>query len=195
MKNLVPLVLLCAAVLPCACQQLNQAPAADTKTENKALPPLHLGAVHQVYPDQGFALLRIIGPLPSPGTVLITHPADGSNARVGNVQVTADAPSGNRIIAAEIRAGHLVKGDRVFLYRHLLHPEEQPAEEEEIPSAPANVLPTDAQQTPTIPEQVSPAEATEPTVVEPTHSAPTPATEHQTPDHIFDIPDNIDDWQ
>lgn len=200
MKWLVSTALVCAALVPAACQQQKQPEPANAESENKVLPPLHLGAVHQVYPEQGFALLRIIGPMPGPGTVLITHPADGSNTRVGNIMVTADAPTGNRIIAAEIRAGQLVKGDRVFLYRHLLQPEEK--QEEEIPTTPANIIPPATESTtglipPTEPEPAATAETTEtqPTIIEPKHKPTAPASEHKTPAHIFDIPDNIEDWQ
>lgn len=200
MKRLVSTALICAVALLAACQQQKQPEPANEESQNKVLPPLHLGAVHQVYPEQGFALLRIIGPIPAPGTVLITHPADGSNSRVGNIMVTADAPTGNRIIAAEIRAGQLVKGDRVFLYRHLLQPEEKP--EEEIPTTPTNILPdtpvpSPGQILPTTPETTTVPEAndTQPTAIEPEYKPAAPASEHKTPDHIFDIPDNIDDWQ
>ncbi len=201
MKRLVTTALVCAAAVLPACQQQKQPEPANAESENKVLPPLHLGAVHQVYPEQGFALLRIIGPIPAPGTVLITHPADGSNTRVGNIMVTADAPTGNRIIAAEIRAGQLVKGDRVFLYRHLLQPEEK--EEEEIPTGtPVNIMPAETEQAPA---QILPTErehASEPVseelpfpVTSPERKPTNPAPEHKTPEHIFDIPDNIDDWQ
>ena len=198
MKKTVWCGIVCAAMLPVACQQQKQPEPSDTETANKVLPPLHLGAVHQVYPDQGFALLRIIGPIPAPGTVLITHPADGSNTRIGNIQVTADAPADNRIIAAQIRAGQLVKGDRVFLYRHLMEPEEKPTEEIPKPVTPMHPVEQPAQPSPMPPSSpATPADETapsEPTIIEPQKRPTSPATEHKTPEHIFDIPDNIDDW-
>lgn len=82
-------------------------------------PPLCLGAVHQVYPEQNFVLLRIIGPMPAPGTTLITHPPDGSVSRLGNIRVTTEKATRNGIVAADVRAGTVLRGDRVFLYRDI----------------------------------------------------------------------------
>ncbi len=179
----------------CQWQQKTQNSAPE-ETEENVLPPLYLGTVHQVYPEQGFVLLRIIGPLPGPGTVLITHPADGSNTRIGNLMVTSDHPTRNRIIAAEVRSGNLMKGDRVFLYRNIAQPEEKPETEETqepaapvvIPSAPESVLPSD-----TPPETATFDE--EPVVEEPVEKPKKkPQQTQETPQHILDIPDNIDDW-
>ena len=136
-------VLLCSG---CMWQQ-QKADGTTTATEENVLPPLHLGAVHQVYPEQGFVLLRIIGPMPRAGTVLISHPADGSNTRIGNLVVTSDQPAKNRIIAAEVRSGTPMKGDRVFMYRSIAQPVEQPEPAEEpaeinVPAvAPADPIP------------------------------------------------------
>jgi hypothetical protein len=112
------------SALPVACiQQQQQQQSSDTQTEklqeHEMAPPLHLGAVHQVYPEQGFALLRIIGPVPKGGTVLISHPMDGSNSRIGNLIVSSEFATRNNIIAADIRSGTVMKGDRVFQYRNL----------------------------------------------------------------------------
>ena len=196
MIKIVPTAVLAVSLLCVGCQQQRQHGSSATDTpEQKVLPPLHLGAVHQVYPEQGFALLRIIGPIPSPGTVLISHPADGSNTRIGNLVVTADQPSRNRIIAAQIRSGSLVKGDRIFMYRNIAQPEEKP-EEEVVPTE--TFLPqekdTPAESTPVIPsapQSLIPEETEEiPEPAKPT----TPAVPQDTPEHIFDIPDNFDDW-
>lgn len=86
-------------------------------------PPLHLGAVHQVFPDQHFALLRIIGPMPAEGATLITHPPDGATDRVGNLCVSSGQHVRGSMIAADIRSGTVVKGDRVFLYQRIAPPE------------------------------------------------------------------------
>ena len=86
MKKIFTIAIATVALLMGACQQSKPGQGKPGDQSN-TLPPLHLGAVHQVYPDQGFALLRIIGPMPKGGTVLISHPADGSNTRVGNLVV------------------------------------------------------------------------------------------------------------
>ncbi|MGN0836169.1 MAG: hypothetical protein ACI4OS_01900, partial [Akkermansia sp.] len=124
-----------SAVCLSACSwQQQAAPAAAQKEaeENKATlpPPLHLGAVHQVYPEQGFCLLRMLGPIPVPGTTLISHPADGSNDRAGNLCVSNSQGSRNGMIAADIRSGIVLRGDRVFLYRDIAAPQTQEEEEQ-----------------------------------------------------------------
>ena len=97
----------------------------------KTPPPMHLGAVHQVFPEKHFALLRIIGPLPQEGAVLITHPPDGATDRIGNLRVSSGQNSRSNIIAADIRSGTVIKGDRVFQYRTVAIEDEE--EEEEKP--------------------------------------------------------------
>ena len=187
------------SLLCVGCQQQRQHGGASADTpEEKVLPPLHLGAVHQVYPEQGFALLRIIGPLPGPGTILISHPADGSNTRIGNLVVTADQPSRNRIIAAQIRSGSIVKGDRVFMYRNIAQPEEKPEEEvapTETTLPQENTTPVESTPViPTAPQTVLPKEPEKPQETpEPTKPS-TPAIPEDTPEHMFDIPENFDAW-
>lgn len=197
MKRIATAAVLVSVMLT-ACQwQQQKHSTAPAEQEENVVPPLYLGTVHQVYPEQGFVLLRIIGPLPGPGTVLITHPADGSNTRIGNLMVTSDQPTRNRIIAAEVRSGNLMKGDRVFLYRNIAQPEEKPETEETaepeaptvIPNAPESVMPTDSPvETPTFEEE-------EP-VVEEVEEKPKKKNNQpqETPQHILDIPDNIEDW-
>lgn len=200
--------LLCSTVLLAACSLLPQQQQEKDKneTENKVVipPPLHLGAVHQVYPEQGFALLRMIGPVPAPGTTLISHPADGSNDRVGNLSVSNASGSRNGIIAADIRSGTVIKGDRIFLYRDIAAPEAQDQEDDVTPDAP-NATEDDTVLTesdaPIRPEAGLPAE-TEPqqvdTSVLPEDTPPTPAptvdTPDSIPDSIRDVPDSINDW-
>ncbi len=116
-----------AAVLCSGCVSWFSQKAGDGETppeEKKVLPPLHLGAVHQVYPAQKFALLRIIGPIPAPGTTLISHPADGSTTRIGNLMVSENSSSRRGMLVADIRSGSVVSGDRVFLYRNIAVPDE-----------------------------------------------------------------------
>lgn len=196
MKRVALTATVVAMVILTSCQWQSQEnrPEPSDREEN-VLPPLHLGAVHQVYPEQGFVLLRIIGPIPQAGTVLITHPADGSNTRIGNLVVTSDQPAKNRIIAAEIRSGNLMKGDRVFMYRNIAQPIEKPEEEEpaEIhvpavtPGEPIAVIPEAA------PVTTEPTVET-PTVTEEERPKKPKQTQQETPKHILDIPENIDDW-
>ena len=193
MKKIFTIAITATALLMGACQQ-NNAGKPQEQAEAKVLPPLHLGAVHQVYPQQGFALLRIIGPMPKGGTVLISHPADGSNTRVGNLVVTSDRPARNNIIAAEIRSGNVAQGDRIFMYRNIAAPEEQPEEETTETETPV-VEPTPQ------PQPVLPATEEEDTPAESTVSEDAPKVpakkdkkEHKIPSHIYDIPDDINDW-
>lgn len=137
MKQVLPSALLfLACLLQCSCSQMQKQESDASTTEmNEATPPppLYLGSVHQVYAADKFALLRIIGPLPPEGTVLITHPIDGSTSRMGNLIVSASANARNNIIAADIRAGQVAKGDRVFKYRSIAAAPIEPEEPEPEP--------------------------------------------------------------
>lgn len=206
-------VMMTAAVilfLPTACQQQNITKDDQQNEAKQAPPPLHLGAVHQVYPDQGFALLRIIGPMPKGGTVLITHPADGSNERIGNLIVSSDFAARNNIIAADIRSGSIMKGDRVFQYRNIF------AKNEDDPDAVARN--TERPIMDSIPDDVvkeieeanipEPKEESDVVVERPvsepipgyTDNSPEPeqsSKPNPTPDipaYLNDIPDDISDW-
>lgn len=198
-----------------ACSQLQQQQNSEKPAEEatpEIPPPLHLGAVHQVFSADKFALLRIIGPMPKEGTVLITHPADGSTDRVGNLIVSSAQHARNNIIAADIRAGVVMKGDRVFQYRSIAA---APIEEEE--PEPFTMTDTDIDvgyTPPAIKEKMSAAmgevSAPEPapvapeedadiptseTTVLPTEEPVAPAVPEITPHGRFDdIPDNINDW-
>lgn len=201
-------VLMC--VLTISCQQ-QQRPSSEADTENgeqQMAPPIHLGAVHQVYPEQNFALLRIIGPMPKSGTVLITHPMDGTNSRIGNLVVSSEFAARNGIIAADIRSGTVVKGDRVFQYRNISRRNEQERENESTEAVAHPILDTvpdsvvkEMEATPEpLPE--GPTEAT--TATEPREPEFTPEPEPQptTPDsgsntppaYLDDIPDDISGW-
>lgn len=162
-------------------------------------PPLHLGAVHQVYPEQGFALLRMLGPVPPAGTTLITHPADGSNDRVGNLCVSAAGGSRNNMIAADIRSGTVVQGDRVFLYRDIAAPEPQEqdvTEDVKEDTATDDTIPEQEGETPApAAEEETPA-AVDTTVLpeNETPAIPEPTAPDTVPASIQDVPDTIDDW-
>lgn len=201
-------VLMCA--LPVACIHQQQQQSTDNQngeqSEQEIAPPLHLGAVHQVYPEQGFALLRIIGPVPKGGTVLISHPMDGSNSRIGNLIVSSEFATRNNIIAADIRSGTVMKGDRVFQYRSISASENEDetdgsgsghAERPILDTVPDSVI-KEAEEA----EQEQPApEISEDVVVEPTYTAPAPEPAKPTPSeapgvpsYLEDIPDDISGW-
>lgn len=205
---------LALAVLAAAACQNTQDKRHVTEAEREAAmrqtpPPLHLGAVHQVFPEKRFALLRIIGPIPQEGAVLITHPPDGATDRMGNLCVSSAHNSRSNIIAADIRSGTVIKGDRVFMYRTIApiedeEPEQQPATEEDtpapvaddtLPEAPQPELPEPAALPhPVIPdpapEQVPEPKSVETTVLPEQNNANTPDIKL-----IQDVPDNIHGWE
>lgn len=104
-----------------SCSWFQQQQLPEEKKEEKEPPPLYLGTVDQVYPDRQFALIRLIAPMPAPGTTLISHPADGSTARVGNLSASSERVDDLRV-AADIRGGTVMRGDYVFAYRPLAEP-------------------------------------------------------------------------
>lgn len=186
-------------------------------------PPLCLGAVHQVYPEQNFVLLRIIGPMPTPGTTLITHPPDGSVSRLGNICITSEKAARNGIVAADVRAGSVLRGDRVFLYRDVSSHEPKEEEEPLSVDSQADVKPTDI---PAVTEEENehprlvntPVRASDEDIPDPavsdgeddtTVEQKTPAVEESdnpnsiplpsgspgtAPSYLDEIPDNIDGW-
>lgn len=128
------LLLLSGLVLLCSCSTTQQQTPgeATSPSDVKPMPPQYLGSVHQVFPEDKFVLLRIIGPMPTEGTVLITHPADGSTSRMANLIVSSAQHARNHFVAADIRAGVVAQGDRVFKYRSIaadpIEPEPEPVE-------------------------------------------------------------------
>ena len=171
-------------------------------------PPLHLGAVHQVIPERNFALLRIIGPMPKEGTVLISHPADGAVDRVGNLIVSGGQHRRGNIIVADIRSGTVIKGDRVFLYRSIAagnEEEELPEEEtdtqidtggeETLPDFNSTSAVSDAGSSPfNIPSAPVVREpGTEQTSIpeEPPTQSEAPS---DIPEKLLDVPDTLDGW-
>ena len=201
------------SALPVACiqqqqqQQQSSDPQNDKLQEQEMAPPLHLGAVHQVYPEQGFALLRIIGPVPKGGTVLISHPMDGSNSRIGNLIVSSDFATRNNIIAADIRSGTVMKGDRVFQYRNLStsqnDDESEGADSESVERPILDTVPDSVIKEAEEEKQriVAEQENTEDIVVEqpyttpePEAATPSPADAPNVPSYLEDIPDDISGW-
>lgn len=185
--------------------------------EVKIPPPLHLGAVHQVIPEKNFALLRIIGPMPREGTVLISHPADGASDRVGNLLVSGGQHRRGNIIVADIRSGTVIKGDRVFLYRSIAEnsQEEEISEEDSTVSDESDTL-VDNGGEEQLPDFNTTAAVSDvglspfslPTQTEPiSQSTDTGPFESETqqekhpeprigvPDKLLDIPDTLDGWE
>ncbi len=219
-RSAAALLMLSFTLLPSCLQQqqLHQQEEPEKKeTGIKLQPPMHLGAVHQVYPEQGFALLRIIGPIPGPGSTLITHPADGSTERMGNLRISDQLPARNSIVAADIRSGTVLKGDRVFRYRNIAagsaDADSQNTGDDIIAAEPPpGVSPEGASDTTdstfieyqpeaTIPEPELSADAGMETSVLPTSvpAAPgsdpgAPSAPASAPGYLDSIPDNINDW-
>lgn len=211
MKRYLPVFLLalgCGLALTSCSQILQQQNKPDTEEETtpEIPPPLYLGSVHQVFPDDKFALLRIIGPMPTEGTVLITHPTDGSTERIGNLIVSSAQHARNNIIAADIRAGVVIKGDRVFKYRSIAS---APIEEEEPepftmsgteidvgytpPEIKDNIQESQVSTEETPVEEPAPEQAE--TGILPAAAPPVPAIPAPPASGKFDdIPDNISDW-
>lgn len=158
--------------------------------------------------------------MPKAGTTLITHPADGSTVRIGNLVISAGQPARNGIIAADIRSGTVAKGDRVFQYRDVaLHPgkEQEPVtgEESQEPAvgtppaiaAPGNEPVSDG----TLLSEASSAPVEEPAAPQPAEgidvtllpnnqpaagSAPRPIVPPaEVPDYLKDIPSDIKGWE
>ncbi len=202
---------LCALCLPLllltACQTAEQNQGSKEQEEMKqqlTAPPLHLGAVYQVYPESHFAMIRLIGPRPAEGATLITHPADGSADRVGNLCVASGQHSREGLIAADIRSGTVIKGDRVFLYQRIAPLESREQDMEEQAAAGETPAPSTAD----IPApQPSPA-TNDDTVIEEQPSVPAPTVDTSvlpedetgtpTPDipspKLEGIPDTFDGW-
>lgn len=210
MRKLLCLALILLPGLSVSCiQQQRHAENQEEAPEVKEPPPLHLGAVHQVYPDQHFALLRIIGPMPAAGATLITHPPDGSNSRIGNLVISTGQPARNNIIAADIRSGTVVRGDRVFQYRDVsLHPgreqvvPEAPEEEQQdltITETPDNSAASGdfsaASGEAAAPEERQSVDTTVLPAPAPTSPAETSSPSAPAPDYLNDIPDDISQWE
>ena len=212
MKRYLPAFLLsmaCTLVFP-ACTQFQQQQDSK-KTEQEATPdippPLYLGTVHQVFSADKFALLRLIGPIPPEGTVLISHPADGSADRVGNLVVSAAQNARNGIIAADIRAGLVMKGDRIFRYRSISAAEEEETEENPEPisltgeeidvgyTPPEIKEKLEAETSPSAEEQPPPAPSYTGNTVIPEDEPVMPSIPDTPANSKFDdIPDTIGGW-
>lgn len=195
-------------------QQQNNPEEKDKAEEKERMPPpLHLGSVHQIFPEKGFALLRIIGPLPREGAVLISHPADGATDRVGNLIVSGGQHRRGNMIVADIRSGTVIKGDRVFLYRSI----SDTTEEEELPTEESDNeiddTTVDNGEDSPLPDFSSTSaitdEGSNPFFTQSNRDTPPPAPVREqeetsrspqqesgsgVPDKLLDIPDTLDGW-
>lgn len=184
------------------------------ESKPKTLPPLHLGAIQQVYPSQKFALLRMIGPIPDPGTTLISHPADGSSSRIGNLMVSENSKPRNGMLVVDIRSGTVMSGDRVFLYRNVTPPEgtealtsppgennaeatskQPPLQIRTSGTTPlqSEAEPDNATTAPSTPEDIRAIRDASPSNG-PAFLPSSPSTPPTTPDYLDDIPDHISEW-
>jgi hypothetical protein len=207
---------LSAFLLPLACtlllsvcsqvQQQQETKEERQQAEPEMPAPLYLGTVHQVFPADKFVLLRLIGPIPPEGTVLISHPADGTADRVGNLIVSATQHARNGIVAADIRAGFVLKGDRVFKYRSIsAEPEEEEEQDTQEPFTltgveldvgytPSDIKEKLQQDTPQPEQEEAPGISAETTVL-PEDEPVAPAIPDTPPNNkLDDIPDTIDGW-
>lgn len=217
---LILLAVLAGALSSCSYlqRQIFSQKAVDGKAETrKELPPLYLGTVHQVYPAQKFALLRIIGPIPRAGVTLISHPADDSTTRMGNLVVSADSSPNRGIIVADIRSGSVASGDRIFLYRNISRQSDSASDRREddvVTESPVAIAPpvqptvapaaqkTDAPLTRPQPAAADAAESRGVEVTTPPASAPQgplrqpamPNLPDKAPSYLNDIPDDINQW-
>lgn len=190
--------------------------SAAAEERKKELPPLYLGTVHQVYPSQNFALLRIIGPVPQPGVTLITHPADGSTSRMGNLVVSENNTGKGGIIAADVRSGSVASGDRVFQYRSIAQPEsaqtgelndnnmvtEAQASEQAAAATQSTAQKPGAAAAPAAPPPAQAAPGEQPQVNDPPKNKPAsqpapfnvPQSPEKIPSYLNDIPNDINQW-
>ena len=165
------------------------------EAKKKTPPPLHLGA----------------------GTTLITHPADGSTTRIGNLEVSENSKPRQGMVVADIRSGVVVSGDRVFLYRNIAPPEEgeqhstsTTQQSDALPKPPplhirttgttdispqADTQDTTQSEAPPVPiAEPSPIQ-TNPEVIDGPDTLPASSSpSHAKPDYLNDIPDDINEW-
>ncbi len=208
-------VLACAMpLLLLACQNQSSPVESTRKTSKKTNPkPIYIGTVQQVYPDHNFALVRLARMVPKAGTTLISHPADGTNLRLGNLTVSAEKinNSVSRMIAADIRGGTVVSGDAVYIYENIIpnDAKKQEVADEialkendffEDPIAAVAEVQAEAQDTeeqvPAWLDENETAPAPAPAITSPT---PVPAkkttSDPALPSFIKDIPDRIEGWE
>lgn len=190
-----------------ACQSQTTPDAADPQKAGKKVPkPIYIGTIYQVYPAHNFALVRLARDVPKVGVTLISHPADGSNLRLGNLCVSAEKVDNtvSRMIAADIRSGTVMRGDAVYIYMDLTaqaprtqaDPAATPAD---APAPAATPAPVGAGASPLAsPDATTPSPSATPTPpwmadgaasVSPTPAAPTtPAASPATPSNSGSAP-------
>ncbi|MFI3244318.1 MAG: hypothetical protein R3Y56_08710 [Akkermansia sp.] len=210
------LLILSLPLLLLACQnQTSPDGSSDDPQEEKKPAPIYIGTIQQVYPDHNFALVRLARMVPKTGTTLISHPADGTNLRLGNLCVSAEKidNSVSRMIAADIRGGTVVRGDAVYIYDNVLaqRPKKQvitedtpiTAEDAEFLADPVAsvahkqeaVQEGDDITPPWFEEDSSVAPIPAPAITAPNKlPAGTKKSDPSLPSFIEDIPDRIEEW-
>lgn len=182
-------------LLSCQTQRVIDGEVQEKEEKSNKPAPRYLGSVYQVYPNNNFVLIRLLGPNPKPGTTLIAHPTNGSTTRIANLRVSNEKVSNaiSRVIAADIRSGSVMKGDAVYIYRSLLAPvdDSSPSAAEQNQGQLANagekkvIIETALKATN---ESDNGSQSQDIPWKKPTLSA-----DEDIPDYILDVPDNIKD--
>jgi len=185
-------------LLSCQSQRVIDGKVQDKEEKSSTPAPRYIGSVYQVYPNNNFVLIRLLGPNPHPGTTLIAHPANGSTARIANLCVSNERVNNaiSRVIAADIRSGSVIKGDAVYIYNNILPaanntPIDSPKKEGDEQLGAKDDKNVIIEPRPLFNENSSPTP----------HFDPIPAvnpratTDEPVPDYILDVPNNIKDIQ
>lgn len=116
--------------------------------------PVFVGTVDNVYERQGYVLIRVNGVMPEEGAVLISQSSGGADdgSRSANLVVSAER-LGNLRVPADVRSGHVLKGDYVYLYKDMAPPAAL-AKHDENPLPPVDSL-DDQSPIPPVPQSVS----------------------------------------
>lgn len=103
---------LCLSLLLGACST----PPPEEKTQ---LPPVLVGKISKVFPQQNFVLIQQekTVPVPAKDTVLLSQGASGE--RISNLVMSAERLPNSPHYPADIRSGYPAVGDFVFLYESL----------------------------------------------------------------------------
>ena len=190
------------------CQTQSDPRDKDVNLDKQSQPaPLYIGTVQQIYPQHKFVLVRLVGPQPAVGTTLISHPADNSNLRIGNLSASAEKiqNSISRMIAADWRGGEVMRGDAVYIYRNISDIAKSKDDGNTKPpvgsNLGANPVATASASTKTnaINQTAAKMENSSSSPFEPTatpkDALPKPSPgQRSTPKSVIDVPDNINEW-
>lgn len=197
MTRLLILLLFPILLLSCQSQRVIDGEVQEKEEKSNKPAPRYLGSIYQVYPNNNFALIRLLGPNPKPGTTLIAHPADGSSARIANLCVSNEKVNNaiSRVIAADIRSGSVMKGDAVYIYRSLLPASNMPAKSADKEELDQKQLAASDEKNIIIESALKATNESDndPQFKDIPWETPTPSTDEEIPDYILDVPDNIKD--